>query len=507
MNRTEKTMRALPDLALVRKHTCSHSRPSARVFAAVGVSFMLSGCITVGPDYEQPDPAALASSDQFSFSAEYHPEAPLADWWTAFGDPQLNALITQGAQENRTLAVAAANLRAARAARGVARSSRLPTDSVFARYQETRASAVQFAGVGIGDDANEPNDNIDFTDLGISAVWEIDLFGRVTRLIEAAVADADAAEAALSDLQSTIAADIADAYVLLRGLQAQRAVAVRNTQNLGRTMELVGELRAVGRVTDLDLDQARAQLLISEAAIPPLDAALADAASRLAVLTGRTPSAGMDLLSEQAALPLVDETIAIGDPAMLLRRRPDIAVAERLLAAATARIGLNVAEAFPRVDLLGDVGVRAIGVDNLFASTALNFAIGPQISWSVTDLVRARDRIEGAEAIAAAAFASYEQSVLNALAETEAALAAQARLQERYAKLSEAEAAATAAASVARLRYEAGRVDFLQVLDTERVALTTANEAAAARTEIARAQVAVFRALRAGAPLAPTRTD
>ena len=329
----------------------------------------------------------------------------------------------------------------------------------------------------------------------------------ISDTIEAAVADADAAEAALGDLQSTIAADIADAYVLLRGLQAQRAVAVRNTQNLGRTMELVGELRAVGRVTDLDLDQARAQLLISEAAIPPLDAALADAASRLAVLTGRTPSAGMDLLSEQAALPLVDETIAIGDPAMLLRRRPDIAVAERLLAAATARIGLNVAEAFPRVDLLGDVGVRAIGVDNLFASTALNFAIGPQISWSVTDLVRARDRIEGAEATAAAAFASYEQSVLNALAETEAALAAQARLQERYAKLSEAEAAATAAASVAPLRYEAGRVDFLQVLDTERVALTTANEAAAARTEIARAQVAVFRALRAGAPPAPTRSD
>ncbi|MGF1544418.1 MAG: efflux transporter outer membrane subunit [Parvularculaceae bacterium] len=462
---------------------------------------LLSGCVAVGPDHQPPDAASLAGGEEgFRFARAYAAEAPLADWWTAFDDQWLDALVARGAAENRTLAIAAANLRAARAARGVARLNRLPTDNAFARYQETRSSAVQLAGVGIGGDQVDPNDNIDFTDLGVSAAWEVDLFGRVTRLIEAATADADAAQAALDDVRATIAADIADAYVFLQGLQAQRAVASRNAENLQRTLDLVRELRGVGRVTDLDVDQARAQLLISEAAIPAFDADIAETASRLGVLVGASPSEGIELVADDAPLHLVTEEIAVGDPSSLLRRRPDVAAAERRLAAATARIGLNVAEAFPRIDLLGDVGVRAIGFEDVFAPTALNFAVGPQISWSATDLLRARDRVEGAEAAAAGALAAYEQTVLTALQETETALARQARAQERYAKLAAAEEAAGAAADVARLRYEAGRVDFLQVLDAERVALTTANDAAAARTDIARAQIEVFRALRAGAP-------
>ncbi|MEM6413123.1 MAG: efflux transporter outer membrane subunit [Pseudomonadota bacterium] len=471
-----------------------------QIILASGI--LISGCTAIGPKYEQPNPEDLSNdTTNFEFRDGYDTAAPNAAWWEAFGDPQLTDIISSSITHNRTLQIAAANLSSTRAAQRIAKANRLPTDRFSANYQETRASAVQLAGVGIGADAIEPNDNVDFTNIGIAAGWELDLFGRVGRLIEIATADVGAAAAALADLHSIIAADVADTYILLRGLQTQRSVAYQNIENLSRTLELVAEQRLVGRVTRLDVEQATAQLRISEAVIPSLDAALAETANQLSSLAGKPPAFGISLLKQDRPLPIATGDISIGDPAALLRRRPDIKAAERQLAAATAGIGLNISEAFPRIDLLGNAGIRAIGVESLFAPPALNFAVGPQLSWSVTDLIRARDRVQGATAATAAAFANYEQTVLNALAETETALAAQANLRKRHTTLKAAETSARAAADLARMRYEAGRVNFLQVLDTERVALTTANDVAAAHTDIARAQVAVFRALRLGAPL------
>ena len=224
------------------------------------------------------------------------------------------------------------------------------------------------------------------------------------------------------------------------------------------------------------------------------------ARNRLAVLVGRNPQRMTEMIGAATPLPVIREPIATGDPAELLRRRPDIATAERRLAAATARIGLNVADAFPVLSLGANIGVRAFDVDALDSSEALNFSVGPQLSWSLTNLIRARQRTQAAEADAAAAFAIYEQTVLEALAETEDALVRQARLQQQEAKLAEAVDAASSAADLAEVRYEAGASDFLNVLDAERVRLQSTTLLAAVRTEIARSQVALFRALRAGAP-------
>ena len=219
---------------------------------------------------------------------------------------------------------------------------------------------------------------------------------------------------------------------------------------------------------------------------------------------GRPPAEIATLVLGDAPLPAISGPLTVGDPAHLLRRRPDIAQSERALAAATAEIGLNLSEAFPRVDLVGDVGFRTVGLENLFAANALNFAFGPQITWSVTDLARARQNVRIASASAQAAFANYEQTVLLALSETESALARQTKLQEQAVSLAEARDASASAANLARIRYDAGASDFLNVLDAERVELQSANDLAAARTAISRAQVAVFRALRAGAaPLEP----
>lgn len=485
------TARNGPDSAPVRKCPLS-ARLGAVMFAG-----LLSSCASVGPDYVAPDSSGYAAPD-FVEIAAYDPAEPMSAWWAAFQDPVLEALIGRGFEKNRTLAAASANLRAARAELGLARRARLPDDTVSASYLETRQTSAAFAG--IGDDASAGGDTFRIASLGVAARWEIDLFGRVGRLIEAAGARGAAAEAALADLQIVIAADIASAYLSVRGLAAQKEVARRNVENLHETLNLVSDLRDVGRASDLEVNQARAEMAIAEAFLPALNASIADAENRLAVLVGAAPQEIAAWVEEEKPLPTIETPIAIGDPAALLRRRPDIAERERLLAAATAGIGLNIAEAFPRISLLGNADVQSVGVDDLFSSGALNFAVGPQLDWSVTGLIRAGDRVRTAQASADAALAMYEQAVLEALAETETALARQAQLQDRRARLEEAHASAASAAELARFRFETGATAFLNVLDAERVELDTANQLAAARSEVALAQVAVFRALRAGAP-------
>ncbi len=463
-----------------------------RLSAAVVAATLLGGCLTVGPDYEPPERAALAT-DAFVYGEGYDAASPLAEWWTAFADPALNDLVARSAGNNRTLAAAAANLAAARAERGLARQNRLPTDTLTATAQETRfaAAASPFAG-------DERLPNVSLVSFGGAAAYEVDLFGRVTRTIRIADAQSAAAEAMLRDLQAVIAADTADAYLQMRGAQAQLAVARRNADVQAQTLGLTEVIRDAGRGTDLDVEQARAQLATTRSAIPPLRAAVVSAANTLAVLIGETPAAVADLAGAPQALPMVTDPLRIGDPADLLRRRPDIAASERALAAASNVVGLEVATAFPRVDLLGGVSVEADGFSALTLPPALAFNVGPSISWSLTDLLRARNRIDAANAEAAAAFADYEQTVLTALAEIETALNAQARLQEQIVFLKEAETASAEAAGLSRIRFENGRSDFLQVLDAEARALDASLQRAAIETEIALAQVAVFRALRAG---------
>ncbi len=472
---------------------------AARLTAAATVAGLLSACATLGPDHAPPDTDPYAS-EAFVFGDPYGSQMPLARWWTAFDDAELDRLIERGLAENRTLTRAAANLQRARAELGLARLERAPEDTVSASYLEARRASASSSEAGPGSGPAAPAETLRYGQLGVSALWELDLFGRIDRMIESAAARAEASEAALADLQLVIIADIADAYVSLRGLHAQLRVANDNVENQQETLALVRDLQAAGRATELEVQQTRVQLANADAVRPILQAAIAERTSQLAVLVGVTPAHLEPLIEAGAALPLIEGVIAAGDPAALLRRRPDIREREWILAAATADIGVNLADAFPRLSLLGDVGFSSAGGGDLFGANALNFALGPQLSWSVVGLAGTRQRVAAARASAVMAFAEYEQAVLMALAETETALARQAQLQRRIASLRDADAAAVSAADLARLRYETGATDFLNVLDADRVRLDAANQLAAARTELARAQVAVFRALRAGSP-------
>jgi multidrug efflux system outer membrane protein len=275
-------------------------------------------------------------------------------------------------------------------------------------------------------------------------------------------------------------------------------VATRNATNQAETVEITQSRLEGGRGTQFDVARARAQFNSTLAIIPPLEAQIARTIHRLSVLTGRQPGALVEVLSKPAALPNAPELVALGDPSELLRRRPDVRVAERDLAAATARIGVETADLFPRVTFIGRVGVQAESLSGLSQSGSDTWSFGPRITWAFLDIGRVHARIKAAGARTEAQLANYERTVLNALEETENALVEWGREQARRDYLRQSALASEEAAALARQRYEAGAADFLNVLDAERVLLEGQNELAVSQTRAATALVAVYKALGAG---------
>jgi len=283
----------------------------------------------------------------------------------------------------------------------------------------------------------------------------------------------------------------------MRGEQNQLAVARENAQNQQETLDLTVSKFNAGRATELDTARARAQLNATLAAIPPLEAAIKHSIYRLAVLAGQQPSA-LDSALAAAPMPTLPGLVDIGSPADLLRRRPDIRAAERGLAAATARIGVNIADLFPRVTFNGNLGLSAQHLSGLGQAGTDVYSFGPQITWAALDLGHIRARILAARARADAQLAIYEKTVLTALEETEDALVDFGREQARRDYLRESARAAGEAMGLARQRYESGVADFLPVLDAERTQLDIQAQLAQSETRTATSLVAIYKALGGG---------
>jgi multidrug efflux system outer membrane protein len=343
-------------------------------------------------------------------------------------------------------------------------------------------------------------------DAGFDAAWELDLFGRVRRGVEANRAQSAAAVATLRDAQVIVTAEVTRTYFELRGAQSQLAVARANVANQQETLHLTQVRLDAGRGTELDTSRAQAQLSTTLAGVAPLEAAVAHDIHRLGVLTGREPNALTDQLAPPAALPPLPGIAAVGSPAELLRRRPDIRVAERELAASTARIGVAIGDLFPKVSFTGTAGYVAGSAAALGDRGTDAYTIAPGISWAALDLGRVHQRVVAARAGNEAALARYEQTVLRALEETEDALVAHARARERLAHVEQAAQASATAAQLARVRFQNGLVDFLQVLDAERTQLEAEDRLAQSRTEAATSLIAVYKALGGGWQGAPLPT-
>jgi multidrug efflux system outer membrane protein len=464
-----------------------------RKIATTLLTALLSAC-AVGPNYVRPPlktDAAFVNAKVGPYSEQY----PIARFWTEFGDATLDQLVDDALLANYDLRIALAHVKEARALHRETRLDLAPTVTAGGTYTKERLSQQQSA-------AAFGRDQTAF-DAGFDASWELDLFGRVRRGVEASRAEVQGAEAGLRDAQVIVTAEVARTYFELRGLQTQLAVARRNVDNQRETLELTTVRLNAGRGTDLDTSRAQAQLSATLATVGPLDAATTRAIYRLSVLTGREPAALTDVLAPMKDLPPLPIVAAIGDPHSLLRRRPDVRVAERDLAAQTARIGVAIGDLFPKVTFTGSVGYIAGQASSLGESGTDSYLIAPGIFWAAFDLGRVRARIGGARARNEAALARYQQTVLRSLEETEDALVTHARARERLEHVERAAQASQTAAQLARLRFQSGLVDFLQVLDAERTQLEAEDRLAQGRTEAATSLVALYKALGGGWEQAP----
>lgn len=454
-------------------------------FATAYAGTILLAACTAGPDYMPP---ADEVGPAFVNRQDLSTSQPESLWWTTFGDNKLSALIDEALMTNHDLRVAQANVTAARAFLREDSRDLYPTVTVQGNVNRENPSA-ESAG---------PGDSATYYDAGFDAFWELDFFGRVRRNIEASNADFEAALAEQRDITVIVAAEVARTFIELRGFQYQLDVARRNEINQQQTYDLTTLLLEEGRGTQLDVSRAASQLETTRASIPPLEAAVARNMHRLAVLVGRQPTALTETLAAVAPLPDTPIEIAIGDPAGMLRRRPDIRAAEQRLAASTARVGVATAELFPKVSILGSAGYLATSANSFSDGRSQHSSVGTFLRWPAFDLGRVRARIQAADANADGYLALYEQTVLRALEEAENSLVAYSRTQSRQESLRLAAEASEQAVKLARMRYQNGVDSFLTVLDAERRLFESQSLLAIAETDSLLAYVSLYKALGGG---------
>ncbi|AAY38003.1 efflux transporter outer membrane subunit [Pseudomonas syringae] len=456
-----------------------------KVFIPSLLVMALAAC-AVGPDYQAPvtAPAKLASAAQGNYDRSKVDRV----WWQQFEDPTLNKLVARSLDGNRDLRVAFARLKSARAIRDDVANDVMPVVT-------SRASSD--IGKGQQPGITERRVNSERYDLGLDMAWEVDLFGRIQRQLEASDADQDAAEANLYQLQVTLIAEVVDAYGQLRGAQLREAIARDNLKNQQSSQDVTTQLRDAGVGNELDVVRAEARLAAVEASVPQLQAEQARQRNRIATLLGERPeNLSVDL--SPSKLPAIAKALPIGDPTQVLRNRPDIRAAERQLAASTARIGVATADLFPRVSLSGFLGFTAGRGSQIGSSAARAWSLGPSITWAAFDLGSVRAQIRSADADAEGALANYEQQVLLALEESENAFSDYDKRQQRLVSLMRQSDASRSAARLASVQYREGTADFLVLLDAERERLAAEDAQAQAEIELYRGIVAIYKALGGG---------
>jgi multidrug efflux system outer membrane protein len=457
-------------------------RLPALVPATSLVALLLAGC-AVGPNYHAPTetPVALTAAPRLT------PDSMDADWWRAFGDPELDQLVQRGLAANLDVRIAVDRVKAVRALFRGSDLDLLPHLGATAGYQ---ASNEQIPGF-----TTQPV-SIRQASLGLDAAWEIDLFGRVRREVEAAHADAQATESDLRGAQVLVAAEIANNYIALRGAQARRAVAEANAQTAKDTLRLTQVRREVGSGDPIDLESAKARLSATEATIPPLRMREAEAAHRLAVLIGVRPGELNDELAKPAVTAAqAPAALPIGDAASFLKRRPDVQAAERRMAGETARTGAATADLFPRVTVTGFVGFLTGDVSALFKSGSRAWSVSPQLSWPGLDIGTAQARLTAQRAQEDVSLATYRKTALQAIEDLQNALVDYRERQAQVVSLAEQVEASRRAAELAHIRYKEGRIDFLRVLDAERTRLEAEDALTAAQTDANLDVVAIYKAL------------
>lgn len=464
-----------------------------RKLLAVLPALALTAC-AVGPNYKPPAPPPPAATGAFQTAVPGTVQAPLPDnWWRLYDDPALDGLVRRALAANTDLRVAEANLRRAQLVLREARVAFVPDGSVSAGadYDDGSGNSNGQGGFQQGGSTTQWSYNG-----GLSLSWEADLFGRLRRTIEATRADAEAAQAARDRVAVTVAAETARAYTDACALGEAVAVARESIGIAERQLTLQRQRERAGAASRLDSERTATQLAQIQAALPGIEGRREAALFELAALLGATPA---DIPAEaracaRAPAPLAQ--IPVGDGQGLLARRPDVREAERMLAADTARIGVEVANLYPRITLGGSGNF--FRNDQVRGGDSFTFSLGPLISWSFTDLVGGRFRIKQAEATAQASLATFDGRVLTALKEVEQALSYYGAELRRNDRLKDAAVHAEAAYDLARQRQRAGSISTFELLDSQRALLDARSTFASSNQQLGSYRVDLFKALGGG---------
>jgi NodT family efflux transporter outer membrane factor (OMF) lipoprotein len=469
----------------------------AKTLVAALAALTLSSCVLVGPDYREP-PTPKPSRWVAELERGLVSGAPsMSRWWSVFGDPLLDDLVGRAVTTNLDVTDALARVREARARRVVAGAEIFPSVDATGTYQREKSS-VAFGNDNGGASSGNFDRTSDFYSTGFDASWEVDIFGRRRRALEQTTAELESSTASLRDTLVSVASEVARNYVETRSLQSRIAIAETNVASQSESLDLVKWRYKAGLVGGLDVDQATYNLANTRARIPQLETELAAARNRIAVLLGLPPGAVDEDLAAPAPVPVVPVEVAVGVPADLLRRRPDVAAAERQLAAATAAIGVATADLYPTLTLNGTIGFSASDFADIGTGASERWGFGPSVRWNIFDAGRIRAQIRARSAQADQALAAYESAVLKAYEEAENALVAYVREQVRRDHLVEAVTAAESALKLARTQYASGVIDFQQVLEAQRAQLAFQESLAVSAASVATDLVALYKALGGG---------
>jgi outer membrane protein, multidrug efflux system len=481
-------------------------------FARLAVLGLLFGCapayrepaVNIAPTYGAASPTAqrdagVPGSVQPAGATQSTTDRPTAvhfsqalsttPFWRELGDSTLTQLVETAVRANNDVRAAEARLTSTRSSRRLAALDLAPTVTAIGSATRQRQSIAMIPGL------SSPLPEQQLWDFGFDAAWEVDIFGRVGRTVRAQSALVASAEHGVEDVQVSIAAEVARTYFELRGAQQQLQVATRNAENQQRTVKLTEDRLSAGRGTAFDTERAKSALYLTLAAVPGIEAQIERSRQRIAVLLGRPPEELPAALFAAGQLPRLPDTLRVGSPEQLVRRRPDVLRAERRVAAQSLLVGAARSEYLPRLSIGARAGYAATSFDSLTRTGTSRVVFGPVLSWPLLDLGRVRERVGMALAQQDEAEAEHTSTVLRALEESEGSLTTYDRAHARLAILGDAVRSSTRAAELARQRFDAGLTDLLQVLDAQRTLLDAENQLALGHTAAATALIAVYKAV------------
>jgi NodT family efflux transporter outer membrane factor (OMF) lipoprotein len=428
--------------------------------ASIAAVFAL-GC-AVGPNYVAPEVQVPDAWQQELTRGLVEGQSALQTWWTVFDDPLLTSLVDQAVEGNLNLRLAMERVAEARAQRGFARGSWFPSIFNVGTYQRGQLSQEVFTPLP---QAGSP---VNLYRYGLDATWEIDVFGRVRRSVESADAGLEATIEVYRDTLVVLLADVSLSYVDLRTSQTRLRYARQNAELQRGTLALTRDRNRAGLAGDLDVRQAELNLARTESSIPRFEQAIRFSINRIGVLLGESPGTVADELNAPQRIPRPPDEVIVGLPTELLRQRPDVRGAERRVAAQSAKIGVATADLYPRLALLGSFSFDALKAAKVFTGDATAFSFGPALRWNLFDGGRVRANIAVEEERTQQALTAYENTVLFALEESENAMVAFQREQERRDFLAKSVVAARESVDLVMVLYKTGLTNFQNVLDMER---------------------------------------